>query len=1110
MRLKSFPQDSKVSYDGTTPVYDRLYTSAQLRAFLRTVVSSGVDGFEVTPDGDGVQVAPGEAAVAGALVTFGGGRLDVPEGVGTVRLRLDEDARAVVLEAVAGTVAPEREGGLYDLIVARTSRGGSVAVTDTRGDAGLCGQLRARHPMEVPAATDGQLGGIRTGGNVTVDGQGVASVDLSALETKADAKASRDALASRIDAEAAARGEAIGSEADARAAADASEASERKAADAALEGSIGAETTRAKAAEAANAKAVEDEATRAKKAEADNAEAIRAEAARAAEAERANAGAVSSESARAKAAESANSKAVSDEAQARESADDGIRSSIDTVAGNLAAETARATKAEDAATTDRAAIRAEFEDADNAEATRAKAAEKANADAVANEAKARDAADAALGKRIDDAAAETGANGADIAGIKSLTYGGKHAQFVKSEDGSYSSPALDEIAAQIESGALFVAEYGVTTFAEIAQHVPNVVVDKDGTFGSLVLKDEYQAIFVAASASSGAHIAYKVTPGDEWTESVVASNWTEIGDKPFSTIGTGLTVTDGTLSADATAGTAQTIIATAPITATAKDGTVTIATDGTLATAESVASEAKARKDADAALSDTAKGLRTDVNAATKALAGKPDRNQTLARYVLEMEQNVGRPWLRLGTLVTSGDASCITFHVLSGKSYNGLPADNSEFWVYVRDGNHDKLGTTVDLGTNCDGVDVRVFATNGTTADIWVRLPWDWPMGVYTVSGLYRSWTPNTSHDNQAEEPNPDGQVRQEVAIRTIATTADVGAVALKVFTSTAKPDVMDKDLTYDMVKDAFDHSIVIANQLHLVPFWNDGKSVAIYTGNRENSSGHVYVTIRSDGVRYGESFPKWSEVTNKPFSTIGSGLAVEDGALTAGGGWYVITVDTYTGTLPSDELAQLKSHWPNVMLTISDLNLLYPMAHWAPNYTFQSNIPSSSPNSYADGIEVDGKTGKYAESRTYYGSLWDNVGGKPFKTIGSGLTVDNSARKMELTVDVRAIAWGCTSASLTKPRAEFVGTVDGFGCLTAHGTLSSVLAKSASATITITPPTGTLNSFNEPRCKAVTPTGKIVALGASVDATSAKCELKVTAYEELAAGTVVVVRLL
>lgn len=211
--------------------------------------------------------------------------------------------------------------------------------------------------------------------------------------------------------------------------------------------------------------------------------------------------------------------------------------------------------------------------------------------------------------------------------------------------------------------------------------------------------------------------------------------------------------------------------------ADADNAEATRAKDAEKANADAVANEAKARDAADAALSATAKGLRTDVDAATKALAGKPERNQTLARYVLELEQNSGKYWLRLGTLETSGDASCTTLHVMSGMSYNGLAADNSEFWIYVRDGNHGKIGTTVDLGANCEGVDVRVFAASGTLADIWVKLPWDWPMGVYTVAGLYRSWTPNTSHDNQADEPSPDGQVRQDVAVRTIASTDYVTA---------------------------------------------------------------------------------------------------------------------------------------------------------------------------------------------------------------------------------------------------------------------------------------------------------------------------------------------
>ena len=199
------------------------------------------------------------------------------------------------------------------------------------------------------------------------------------------------------------------------------------------------------------------------------------------------------------------------------------------------------------------------------------------------------------------------------------------------------------------------------------------------------------------------------------------------------------------------------------------------------ANSDAVKAEADARANADAALSATAKGLRTDVDAATKALAGKPSKTDTSMTYWLVLEQNVGKYWLRLGTLVSRGDSSTVTIHVMTGNGYNGGAEQNSEFWVYIKDGYNGTgthyAGTTVELGANCDGVEVRVFATNATTFDVWVKLPWAWPNGGYTVQGTYRSWTPNNSKDNQADSPSPAGQVEQNVATRIIASTDYVTA---------------------------------------------------------------------------------------------------------------------------------------------------------------------------------------------------------------------------------------------------------------------------------------------------------------------------------------------
>lgn len=59
------------------------------------------------------------------------------------------------------------------------------------------------------------------------------------------------------------------------------------------------------------------------------------------------------------------------------------------------------------------------------------------------------AADTALGSRIDNAEAEISANSADLTGIKGLTYGSEHVLFIENENGSYTSPALEEIAEQV-------------------------------------------------------------------------------------------------------------------------------------------------------------------------------------------------------------------------------------------------------------------------------------------------------------------------------------------------------------------------------------------------------------------------------------------------------------------------------------------------------------------------------------------------------------------------------------------------------------------------------------------------------------------------------------
>lgn len=109
-----------------------------------------------------------------------------------------------------------------------------------------------------------------------------------------------------------------------------------------------------------------------------------------------------------------------------------------------------------------------------------------------------------------------------------------------------------------------------------------------------------------------------------------------------------------------------------------------------------------------------------------------------------------------------------------------------------------------------------------------------------------------------------------------------EISDSTLKVFTTTATGSVTDTHLTFDVVKDSFEHSVVVSSDMYLWPLWTNHADTALYVASREKSSGHRYVRICQNGATLGEALPRWTEIVNKPFSTIGSGLKVESDALT------------------------------------------------------------------------------------------------------------------------------------------------------------------------------------------------------------------------------------
>lgn len=194
--------------------------------------------------------------------------------------------------------------------------------------------------------------------------------------------------------------------------------------------------------------------------------------------------------------------------------------------------------------------------------------------AIANEMAQRKAADAALGKRIDNAEVEISANSADLTGIKGLTYGEQHVNFIENSNGEYSSPALEEIAEQISQGFTVLeitstaTSIGADALARLQASWPKTIVritiEHSANTDEVMLPIAYLNglyTFMAPLISDNRSDHSQYMPSlaitgtgegkvDRKPFTVPYPYWPHVKNKPFSTIGTGLKVVDDTLTVD--------------------------------------------------------------------------------------------------------------------------------------------------------------------------------------------------------------------------------------------------------------------------------------------------------------------------------------------------------------------------------------------------------------------------------------------------------------------------------------------------------------------------------------------------------------------------------
>lgn len=162
---------------------------------------------------------------------------------------------------------------------------------------------------------------------------------------------------------------------------------------------------------------------------------------------------------------------------------------------------------------------------------------------------------------------------------------------------------------------------------------------------------------------------------------------------------------------------------------------------------------------------------------ATEAL-----RKSATRMFTLYGANGTGPKWVKLGYLTSNGDSSSVLLHVYSGDGFNGLPRQNAEFEIFVKDGWQEHpsasyaFGVSVNRIRDADDVKVKVMAFNATDCDIWAYLPWDWWSGHYTLQGGYNAWRdgPNCGGERILDS-EPTNGVAQDLAYDTLSTRSYV-----------------------------------------------------------------------------------------------------------------------------------------------------------------------------------------------------------------------------------------------------------------------------------------------------------------------------------------------
>ena len=208
--------------------------------------------------------------------------------------------------------------------------------------------------------------------------------------------------------------------------------------------------------------------------------------------------------------------------------------------------------------------------------------------------------------------------------------------------------------------------------------------------------------------------------------------------------------------------------------------------------------------------------------------------------------------WYKLGTAIIS-ESDSIMIHIYSGNGWNSNANQNAYATLMIKTGYNPDGGLTREFGATMvnhhhSNMTYKLISPSNNIVDIWVKMPWGYSDGWYSIHGEYSSYT----HSGASQSAEPTGNAQTGVETLTNAYTSSNVASSTKLQTPR------------NIWGQRFDGTADVNGTIYINN--SDSSNGAIRLNNNVNANARIsaindkVIFNTGDAIRFGETSWDWN----------------------------------------------------------------------------------------------------------------------------------------------------------------------------------------------------------------------------------------------------------